>query len=77
MITSPELIQKINEALDRTRFAHHISTDKDLALLLSVSTKTVSFWRRGHLTRADRALAAVLTNSYHPHIATTISQPTD
>lgn len=57
----PPAIRQINEAFDRKRAAHAISTDRALAEHLGISHKSISFIRRGKLTQMQAAIIAVLT----------------
>jgi DNA-binding transcriptional regulator YiaG len=56
------LLERLNAACDRTRERLGLSSDQDMARHLGVSPKTVSFWRNGRWTDADRALISILIN---------------
>lgn len=60
MDITPDILQVLNESLDRTRYQNELPNDRELAKHLGVSEKTISFWRNGRLTRGDAALVIVL-----------------
>lgn len=57
---APEILETLNDALNRTRYQNELPNDRALALHLGVSEKTISFWRNGRLTKGDTALILVL-----------------
>lgn len=66
MEITPDILQVLNESLDRTRYQNELPNDRELAKHLGVSEKTVSFWRNGRLTRGDAALVVVLIKTRRP-----------
>jgi hypothetical protein len=63
MLPKDELVTALDSALDEARFLLRVKTDEALAEKLSVSTKTISFWRNGRWTQADEALIQVLVTA--------------
>lgn len=64
MVITPEILEALNEALNRIRYQNELPNDKALARHLGVSEKTVSFWRNGRLTTGDKALILVLIKGH-------------
>lgn len=62
----PALLERVNAACDRTRERLGLTSDQDMARRLGVSPKTVSFWRNGRWTDADRALISILITLSDP-----------
>lgn len=59
------LVEQVNDALNRTRTELGFTSDHRLAEYFGLSPKTVSFWRVGRWTKADRALIHILTQKVH------------
>ena len=63
------LVESVNAAFDRARTRLGISNDRDFADRLGVSQKTISFWRNGRWTDADRVLIGILVEPIRQHEA--------
>ena len=61
--TKPELLKRLNDALNSQRAIHGYTNDHELAHHLGVSPKTVSFWRNGRWPQTTSALVTALLTS--------------
>jgi DNA-binding XRE family transcriptional regulator len=61
IMNNKQVIEKLNNALDGYRAKQGLSTDKELANCLGVSSKTVSLWRNGKaLPKGALAMLVIL-----------------
>ena len=63
MSSQEELIGAINEAFDEARFRLRLRNDEELARHYEVAPKTISEWRNGKWTKADKVLITLLVSA--------------
>lgn len=63
MSSQEELISAVNEAFDEARFRLRLRNDEELARHYEVAPKTISEWRNGKWTKADKVLITLLVSA--------------
>lgn len=63
MSSQEELISVVNEAFDGARFRLRLRNDEELARHYEVAPKTISEWRNGKWTKADKVLITLLVSA--------------
>ncbi len=63
MSSHEELISAINDAFDGARFRLRLRNDEELARHYDVAPKTISEWRNGKWTKADKVLITLLVSA--------------
>ncbi len=63
MLSHEELIIAVNEAFDEARYRLRLRNDEELARHYDVAPKTISEWRNGKWTKADKVLITLLVSA--------------
>lgn len=63
MLEHNELVIAVNEAFDEARRRLRLRSDEELARFYDVAPKTISEWRNGKWTKADKVLITLMVSA--------------